>query len=324
MSAEGLPERIRRTDHPAARDLSGRLALLNVLCLAILVITAGWGWLLLRQQNVLRKELVREFRQELNGLRDTMAQIDRNTSDLTVSTRDLVLRWDEQHRRDILHHRATAAARLERFEHQLRGERERLREAQAACLAEFDFYRRRRLAVPMEAVTPAIERLIARQADEISALADDVHRDLELERTRLVELNAEGSIGLHRAAATSPLTTAAAVDPQLTERSPASSTGGESKQPTLAADRAPAGEGSSAPPAKGRELLVHQGPAERLPEPKRPHTASLPSQAEAPPPAVRMGMGILSFASGRRVEMGNAAPPKSGLPPVVILSPSPK
>lgn len=344
MSAEGPPQRIRRPDHPAARDLGRRLALLNVLCLAILVIAAGWGWLGLRQQIVMRKELIQEFRQGLHGLRDEMEQIDRNASELTVTTRDFVLRREEEHRRDLLHQRAASAARLERLEQQLRGERERMREAQAACLAEFDFYRRRRLAVPMEALTPAIERLIARQADEISALADDVHTHLELERTRLAELDAEGSLGRHRSATTSPLTPAAAGEPNATVHPPASSSGGESAQPTIAADRKTGGEGSSASAAAAQELVIRQEPAERqgssarrpgesgvpreglIPSPDRglPRTASAPSQAASPASTVRTGLGLRTFASGRRVEMGNAAPPRTAAPPVVILPPSPK
>jgi hypothetical protein len=347
MSAEGPSQRIRRTDHPAERDLGRRLALQNVLCLAILFFVVGWGWLGLRQHIVMRKELIQEFRQGVHGLRDEMEQIDQKSSDLIVSTRDLIHRREEEHRRDILHHRANAAARLEQLERQLRGERERMREAQAACLAEFDFYRRRRLAVPMEALTPAIERLIARQADEISALADDVHTHLELERTRLAELDAEGTLGWDRSATTSPFPTIASGDRMSTEHSPASGGGGESEQSSITADRETAAEGSSTPPANNRELVVGPGAAVgpgsssgrpgpngvpksgvegliRNSETRLPPPASVPRQAATPALAERTGLGFRTFASGRRVEMGNAAPPRTATSPVVILPPSPK
>lgn len=338
MSADGTPQRIRRTARPAARDLGRHLALLNVLGLAILLVGAGLGWLVLREQIATRNELVRELRQELSRLRDDVAQLDRKTSGLTDSTREIERCLEENGRRNVLQQRERVAAQWERVERQLRGEQERMRGALAACLAEFDFYHRRNLAIPREIVAAAVERLVARRAEELGALADDVHAHLERERTWLAERDASRSIGLHRPDQPSP-----SVAPQDHEPS---TTGDPS--PTARGDREGSviAEGDDAV-GDDREVVIGQGTPERqgaptdapvvscipmpgaaelipIPESQLPPIGPTAERTPATSPGGRTGIGILSFASGRRVEMGSAAPPAAVLRPVVILPPRPE
>jgi hypothetical protein len=339
MGADGTPQRIRRTDRPAARDPGRNLAVLNVLCLAILAVVVGWGWVVLREQIATRNELVRELRQELSSLRDDVAQIDRKTSDLADSAREIDRRLQEDYRRIIIQQRERVATRLERLEQQLRGEQDRMRGAQAACLAEFDFYHRRNLAIPREIVAAAIERLVARRMEELAALAEDVHAHLERERTWLTELDTGRSIGLHHPDQHSPLVTPQGHEPITTGVPPAPSARGDRESAVIA--EAEDAEGDD------RELVIRQGTPERqgsptdspvvsclpmpgaaelipIPESQLPPTGPLAGRAPVTAPSGRTGIGILSYASGRRVEMGSAAPPTAVLRPVVILPPRPE
>lgn len=338
MSADGTPQRFRRTDRPAARDLGRNLALLNVLCLAILAMGVGWGWMVLREQIATRNELVRELRQELSRLRDDVAQLDRKTSGLTESSREIEHRLETEDRRILRQQREHVAAQWERLERQLRSEQERMRGAQAACLAEFDFYHHRHLAIPREIVAAAVERLVARRAEELGALADDVHAHLERERTWLAERDAGRSIGLHRPDQPSPSIAPQGHEPGTTG-DPAPTARGDREGSVIA-------EGDDAVGDDG-EQVIRQGTPERqgsptdapvvscipmpgaaelipIPESQHPPIGPTAERTPATSPGGRTGTGILSFASGRRVEMGSVAPPAAVLRPVVILPPHPE
>ena len=326
-AASPRPRRLARLIREAAGGPMTQFLIFGCVCIGGSMLV---GLFLLWHELQAHAGAVGRLQQEIRGLTNHLERRER-THEESAARAAATIRTLEERRQwtEVSHHVRGTHARLESLERQLDRQMAAMRLAQSACLAEFEPYRRDGLAVPVDRIAQALERMIEGRLQDLTLLISEVRTHLSHERLRIAEMRSDWRLG-DASLAPSPATpvvshygpafhSPASLSPTLRNFEDLAATPG-----AALVEMFRTGEDSRLPDdaAGGEANVVRKSPAPDsaaassrticAPMPGAPDLIPIPDATvprgniarSAAPSAVRpqRRTGYLSFASGRRVD----------------------
>ncbi|MCA9054422.1 MAG: hypothetical protein KDA75_11325 [Planctomycetaceae bacterium] len=188
MTIEANPPRELSSDRVVRLAVGRQLVRVTLLCALSLVVGIGIGQYFVRQQLQIQQGLVGQLQNEIRGLTGDIQRMELSNSQNIARFENTIHRLETAQRVERMGELQQSGQRLSTLERLTQRQIAGLEAAQAACLAEFEPYRRKHLAVPLEAIDAAIARLSAGRIAELNLLSSEIRAHSEFERVRLATL----------------------------------------------------------------------------------------------------------------------------------------
>lgn len=323
MAIETNPSRELRSQRIVRQAVGRQTTRTTLLCALSLAAGIALGNYFVRQQLQLQQGVVGQLQHEIRGLTSDIQRMELANSRSIARFENTISRLEAAQRFELAGESRITQERLETLERLVQRQVTATRSAQAACLAEFEPYRRKSLSVPVELIAEALDRLIQGRAADLQLLAEELQTHVENEKSRLAilqqnwNLSAVEPVRIMRSRSSQlegPL-------PGFPYASPGTNVDAALATPvaTAATTHAPAAESAtiSTPIAEPRWTgTTHDGTGlQPIPDnpPPAPRSMVDSSRIRLPRPY------LLSFASGRRVAQDSPSVPT----PNVVVVPAP-
>ena len=246
MTIEANPPRELNSDRVVRLAVGRQLVRVTLLCALSLMVGIGVGQYFVRQQFQIQQGLVAQLQNEIRGLTSDIQRLELSSSQSIARFENAVHRLETAQRVERLEDLQQSEQRLSTLERLIQRQLAGLEAAQAGCLAEFEPYRRKQLAVPVEIIDAAIARLAAGRVADLHLLSAEIEAHSELERVRIATL--DRTWALSRAGRSSPQTSLSAPLPSFPyDASRTTNTAGVASE--AAAIDSPPAESTAIPPA---------------------------------------------------------------------------
>ncbi len=195
MGLETNPNREGRAERDV-RLAVGRQMTRTVICCGLsLIVGVVIAHYFLRQQLQLQQGVVGQLQTEIRGLTSDIQRMEMVASSGIARMEQTVLRLEGLQRGELVTQARSAEERLASLERLVQRQSAATRTAQAACLAEFEPYRRKHLAVPVELISEALGRMTQGRTDDLQLLVEEIRMHLQHERSRLARLESQTLLG---------------------------------------------------------------------------------------------------------------------------------
>lgn len=213
MGVETYPSRESGSQREVRQAVGRQLTRIVLFCALSLVAGIGIGQYFVRQQLEVQQGVVGQLQREIRGLTGDIQRLEHSNAHSITRCEQIVSRLESAQRGELSSEFQCTQHRLESLERLVQRQVDETQQAQAACLAEFEPYRRKHLAVPVDLIAEALDRLIAGRTDDLRVLVDEIRSHAELQRSRLAALHGGALLGSTAGEGVAPSTASLLLQP---------------------------------------------------------------------------------------------------------------